>query len=152
MLIGPWLGLVNSNSFHVRITQKYNKLYILFQDIALKSISVSQCTIITSGAKNLYIIAVGGIRGRLNRLPAAASGDMVLATVKKGKPELRKKGMLVTKYCRHPWNHVGASFNSTSGPVNVVKQKHAYSLAVSCDCSRFLACRHYHLIVTMKLK
>ena len=93
MLIGPWLGLVNSNSFHVRITQKYNKLYILFQDIALKSISVSQCTIITSGAKNLYIIAVGGIRGRLNRLPAAASGDMVLATVKKGKPELRKKGM-----------------------------------------------------------
>ena len=46
-----------------------------------------------AGAKNLYIIAVGGIRGRLNRLPAAASGDMVLATVKKGKPELRKKVM-----------------------------------------------------------
>ena len=45
-----------------------------------------------SGAKNLYIIAVSGIRGRLNRLPAAAVGDMVLATVKKGKPELRKKG------------------------------------------------------------
>lgn len=40
----------------------------------------------------MYIIAVGGIRGRLNRLPAAACGDMVLATVKKGKPELRKKG------------------------------------------------------------
>merc|ERR1712177_100251 len=46
-----------------------------------------------TGAKNLYIIAVGGIRGRLNRLPAACSGDMVLATVKKGKPELRKKVM-----------------------------------------------------------
>merc|ERR1712076_67941 len=46
-----------------------------------------------TGAKNLYIIAVGGIRGRLNRLPAAGSGDMVLATVKKGKPELRKKVM-----------------------------------------------------------
>jgi ribosomal protein L14 len=46
-----------------------------------------------AGAKNLYIIAVGGIRGRLNRLPAAANGDMVLATVKKGKPELRKKVM-----------------------------------------------------------
>ena len=46
-----------------------------------------------TGAKNLYIIAVGGIRGRLNRLPAAANGDMVLATVKKGKPELRKKVM-----------------------------------------------------------
>ena len=44
------------------------------------------------GAKNLYIIAVHGIKGRLNRLPAAAVGDMVMATVKKGKPELRKKG------------------------------------------------------------
>merc|ERR1712242_148321 len=39
-----------------------------------------------SGAKNLYIIAVCGIKGRLNRLPAAAVGDMVLATVKKVMP------------------------------------------------------------------
>uniref|UniRef100_H2ZHR6 Large ribosomal subunit protein uL14 n=1 Tax=Ciona savignyi TaxID=51511 RepID=H2ZHR6_CIOSA len=44
-----------------------------------------------TGAKNLYIIAVKGIRGRLNRLPAAGVGDIVLASVKKGKPELRKK-------------------------------------------------------------
>ena len=48
-----------------------------------------------AGAKNLYIISVHGIRGRLNRLPAAGSGDMVMATVKKGKPELRKKGKYV---------------------------------------------------------
>ena len=46
-----------------------------------------------SGARNLYIIAVKGIGARLNRLPAAGVGDMVMATVKKGKPELRKKGM-----------------------------------------------------------
>nr|ABX44825.1 putative 60S ribosomal protein RPL23 [Flustra foliacea] len=46
-----------------------------------------------SGAKNLYIIAVFGVKSCLNRLPAAGSGDMVLATVKKGKPELRKKVM-----------------------------------------------------------
>jgi len=46
-----------------------------------------------TGAKNLYVIAVCGIKGRLNRLPAAGCGDMVLATVKKGKPELRKKVM-----------------------------------------------------------
>ncbi|TPX66890.1 hypothetical protein CcCBS67573_g07692 [Chytriomyces confervae] len=44
-----------------------------------------------SGAKNLYVMAVKGIGSRLNRLPAAACGDMVLATVKKGKPDLRKK-------------------------------------------------------------
>lgn len=46
----------------------------------------------STGAKNLYVIAVNGIKGRLNRLPAAGAGDMIVATVKKGKPELRKKG------------------------------------------------------------
>jgi hypothetical protein len=45
-----------------------------------------------TGAKNLYVISVKGIKGRLNRLPAGAVGDMVMATVKKGKPDLRKKG------------------------------------------------------------
>ena len=44
-----------------------------------------------SGARNLYIFAVHGYSGRLSRLPAAGVGDMVLATVKKGKPDLRKK-------------------------------------------------------------
>jgi large subunit ribosomal protein L23e len=46
-----------------------------------------------TGAKNLYVISVVGYKGRLNRMPAAAVGDMVMATVKKGKPELRKKVM-----------------------------------------------------------
>lgn len=45
-----------------------------------------------SGAKNLYVIAVGGVGARMNRLPSACVGDFVLASVKKGKPELRKKG------------------------------------------------------------
>ncbi|KAJ1934249.1 60S ribosomal protein L23, partial [Kickxella alabastrina] len=44
-----------------------------------------------SGAKNLNIIAVAGIKGRLSRLPAAGVGDLLVATVRKGKPELRKK-------------------------------------------------------------
>eukprot|EP01111_Echinosteliopsis_oligospora_P008196 TRINITY_DN23708_c0_g1_i1.p1 TRINITY_DN23708_c0_g1~~TRINITY_DN23708_c0_g1_i1.p1 ORF type:complete len:141 (-),score=33.81 TRINITY_DN23708_c0_g1_i1:82-504(-) len=44
-----------------------------------------------TGAKNIYVISVKGIRGRLNRLPAAGVGDMVMCSVKKGKPELRKK-------------------------------------------------------------
>lgn len=51
--------------------------------------------VIVAGAKNLYVIAVQGIKGRLNRLPAAGSGDMIVATVKKGKPELRKKGKCI---------------------------------------------------------
>ncbi|KAJ1643983.1 60S ribosomal protein L23 [Coemansia asiatica] len=44
-----------------------------------------------SGAKNLNIIAVSRVKGRLSRLPAAGVGDLVVATVRKGKPELRKK-------------------------------------------------------------
>lgn len=54
-----------------------------------------------TGAKNLYIMAVRGIKGRLNRLPAACVGDLCLATVKKGKPELRKKGEVagLQTYC-----------------------------------------------------
>uniref|UniRef100_A0A2K5KFW4 Large ribosomal subunit protein uL14 n=1 Tax=Colobus angolensis palliatus TaxID=336983 RepID=A0A2K5KFW4_COLAP len=55
-----------------------------------------------TGAKNLYIISVKGIKGRLNRLPAAGVGDMVMATVKKGKPELRKKVLL----CHLGWSAV----------------------------------------------
>merc|ERR1712216_849837 len=44
-----------------------------------------------TGAKNLYVVSCYRVGGVLNRLPAAAVGDMVMATVKKGKPELRKK-------------------------------------------------------------
>ena len=47
-----------------------------------------------AGAKNLYIMAVAGVKGRLNKLPAASPGDMCICTVKKGKPDLRKKGAL----------------------------------------------------------
>jgi len=44
-----------------------------------------------TGAKNLYVIAVTMIGSRLNRLPAGSVGELFLASVKKGKPELRKK-------------------------------------------------------------
>ncbi|ONK81520.1 uncharacterized protein A4U43_C01F30070 [Asparagus officinalis] len=42
-------------------------------------------------AKNLYIISVKGIKGRLNRPLSTCVGDMVMTKVKKGKPDLRKK-------------------------------------------------------------
>jgi len=44
-----------------------------------------------TGAKNLYLISTWGYHGRLNRLPSAAVGDIVMATVKKGNSDLRKK-------------------------------------------------------------
>merc|ERR1719253_1309413 len=50
-----------------------------------------------SGAKNLYIISVKGIGGRLNRLPAAASGDLVMPTVvvRQRKAFRRKDGQFI---------------------------------------------------------
>lgn len=64
-----------------------------------------------SGAKNLYVIAVSRIGARLNRLPAAAIGDMVMATVKKGKPELRKKVTpAVVVRQRKPWRRKNGVF------------------------------------------
>jgi large subunit ribosomal protein L23e len=47
-----------------------------------------------SGAKEVKIIGVKGCTGRLNRIPAACPGDIVVCSVKKGKPDLRKKVVL----------------------------------------------------------
>eukprot|EP00055_Hartaetosiga_balthica_P002555 m.4412 g.4412 ORF g.4412 m.4412 type:complete len:141 (-) comp2224_c0_seq1:214-636(-) len=58
--------------------------------LALPVAAVMNCADNT-GAKNLYVVAVSGIKGRLNRMPAACCGDLIVATVKKGKPDLRKK-------------------------------------------------------------
>ncbi len=44
-----------------------------------------------SGAKLLNIISVYSDHGVLNRLPSASVGDIVLCSVRKGKPEMRKK-------------------------------------------------------------
>jgi large subunit ribosomal protein L23e len=59
----------------------------------------------------LNVIAVRGYGGRLNRLPAAGVGDMVMATVRKGKPELRKKVMpaIVVRQAR-PWRRKDGLF------------------------------------------
>merc|ERR1711976_33075 len=44
-----------------------------------------------SGAKILNVIAAFRISGVLNRLPTASIGDCILVSVRRGKPELRKK-------------------------------------------------------------
>ncbi|MEM2032862.1 MAG: 50S ribosomal protein L14, partial [Candidatus Caldarchaeum sp.] len=46
-----------------------------------------------SGAQILKIIQVHGVSTRLRRVPAAAVGDKVSVTVKKGSADLRKKPM-----------------------------------------------------------
>jgi len=52
--------------------------------------SVVKCTDNT-GAKKLRVIQVIGYKGRLRRIPAAAVGDMVVVSVRKGTPDMRKK-------------------------------------------------------------
>ena len=77
-----------STSTMPKVTQG-NKLRM---SLALPAGAILNCAD-NSGAKNLYIIAVNGVGARMNRLPASSAGDMIVASVKKGKPELRKKGM-----------------------------------------------------------
>eukprot|EP00178_Gracilaria_changii_P011078 TRINITY_DN3181_c0_g1_i1.p1 TRINITY_DN3181_c0_g1~~TRINITY_DN3181_c0_g1_i1.p1 ORF type:complete len:158 (-),score=24.52 TRINITY_DN3181_c0_g1_i1:37-459(-) len=64
-----------------------------------------------TGAKNLYVIAVKGVQGRLNRYPSASVGMMFVASVKKGKPELRKKVTLaVVVRQRKAWRRKDGTF------------------------------------------
>ena len=57
-----------------------------------------------SGAKTIFIFGVTKIGAALSRLPSASVGDFVLCSVKKGKPELRKKIMrAVVVRQRKPW-------------------------------------------------
>ena len=58
----------------------------------LPTLSVLNCAD-NSGAKALKCFAVRFTGARLNRLPKGSVGDIFLASVKKGKPELRKKVM-----------------------------------------------------------
>ncbi len=52
--------------------------------------SVVKCTDNT-GARAVRIIQVIGYKGRLRRVPAAAIGDMVVISVRKGTPDMRRK-------------------------------------------------------------
>jgi ribosomal protein L14 len=81
-----------------------------------------------SGARNLYIISVKGIGARLNRLPAGGVGDMVMATVKKGKPELRKKVMpaVVVRQSK-PWRRADGIYLYFEDNAGVVSGRSFFS-------------------------
>jgi large subunit ribosomal protein L14 len=44
-----------------------------------------------SGAKVIKVFTVVGLKTRLGRVPSAGVGDLVMAAVKKGRPDMRKK-------------------------------------------------------------
>eukprot|EP00695_Tsukubamonas_globosa_P003731 TRINITY_DN7_c0_g1_i3.p1 TRINITY_DN7_c0_g1~~TRINITY_DN7_c0_g1_i3.p1 ORF type:complete len:112 (+),score=33.64 TRINITY_DN7_c0_g1_i3:66-401(+) len=66
-----------------------------------------------TGAKNLYIIAVKGVKGRLNRLPLLLR-RYGHGHVKKGKPELRKKVMPASSSVSARLSGARMAFSSTS--------------------------------------
>ncbi|KAE8670414.1 60S ribosomal protein L23 [Hibiscus syriacus] len=85
-----------------------------------------------TGAKYIYIISVKGIKGRLNRLPSACVGDTVMATVKKVKPDLRKKVLpAVILRQRKPWRRKDASLGLRSSKIVDAIDVNL----VSCDAS-----------------
>ena len=64
-----------------------------------------------SGAKLLNVISVYSNHGTLNRLPSAGIGDVLLVSVRKGKPEMRKKLMkAVVVRQRKPWKRMDGTF------------------------------------------
>lgn len=71
-----------------------------------------------TGAKNLYVIAVKGFGARLNRMPSACVGDMIICTVKKGKPDLRKKGITFIRQFTYPSRH----YNLKSKNLNYIQK------------------------------
>ncbi|MGB9134642.1 MAG: 50S ribosomal protein L14 [Candidatus Bathyarchaeia archaeon] len=44
-----------------------------------------------TGARALRMVQVKGYRGRLRRIPSAGVGDLVVTSVRKGTPDMRKK-------------------------------------------------------------
>lgn len=88
-----------------------------------------------SGARNLYIISVKAWGARLNRLPAAGVGDMVMATVKKGKPELRKKVMpaVVVRQSK-PWRRPDGIYLYFEDNAGVVSNCVARTRAAEGSC------------------
>ena len=64
-----------------------------------------------SGAKNLYMISMKRYRSTARRLPTAAVGDMIMCSVKKGKPELKKKVMpAIVIRQKRPWRRRDGTF------------------------------------------
>lgn len=78
-----------------------------------------------SGAKSLYLIEPFGFGSHLNRLPDAGVGDMVVASVKKGKPELRKKSAWFFPLSLS-WRPLTNLYTRAAMPIVVIRQRKAW--------------------------
>ncbi|TFF88634.1 MAG: 50S ribosomal protein L14 [Promethearchaeota archaeon] len=65
-------------------------LYLPYITKGVQNETVLKCAD-NSGGKKLRIISVVGYKGRLNKIPKASVGDMVVVSVIKGTPEMRRQ-------------------------------------------------------------
>ena len=85
-----WRELTSECLLHIgKASRSGTKLKI---SACLPTAAVINCADNT-GAKALFVISVTATGGCLNRFPRGSVGDMFLASVRKGKPDLRKKVM-----------------------------------------------------------
>ena len=85
-----WRVLISECLLHIgKASRSGTKLKI---SACLPTAAVINCADNT-GAKALFVISVTATGGCLNRFPRGSVGDMFLASVRKGKPDLRKKVM-----------------------------------------------------------
>jgi large subunit ribosomal protein L14 len=72
--------------------------------------AVIQCADNT-GAKELRVIQVFGYKGRLRRVPSASVGDMIVASVRRGTPEMRRQVLpAVVVRQRKPFRRADGTF------------------------------------------
>ncbi len=75
--------------------RKIGKKGSIFRKKVTRGVPVGAHIVITdnSGAKVAKVIGVMGLKNVLRRLPAAAVGDVVVVSIQRGTPEMRKKLM-----------------------------------------------------------
>ncbi|MHA1229513.1 MAG: 50S ribosomal protein L14 [Candidatus Helarchaeota archaeon] len=65
-------------------------LYLPYISKGIQNQTILKCSD-NSGGKLLKVIAVIGYKGRLNKIPKASVGQMVVASVVKGSPDMRRQ-------------------------------------------------------------
>ncbi|KAL0551225.1 hypothetical protein IC582_010311 [Cucumis melo] len=80
----------------------------MLEDVTVLPVAATNCADNT-GAKNLYIISVKGIKG-FEQIATACVGDMVMATVKRVSPISGRRSFLLSLLGSKPWRRKDGVF------------------------------------------
>jgi len=113
-----WYGVVNA------LTSFTNLIPACVGFASVSRVHASHCWCC---CRPQFVISVKTRGGKYRRFPQAGVGDMFIATVKKGKPELRKKGTSIVLCClagRILSGFAGVGADSYRGCVSVLLFSH----------------------------